>query len=265
VSASGERAALRLEGVEVALGGRAVLRGVDLELARGEVLVLAGRNGVGKTTLLRVASGLLVPEAGRVWLGERPLSGLSRRALAREIALAPQETGIPFPFRVGELVLMGRAPHHGLLAFESQRDVEIARAALERVGIAGLAERSVLEISGGERQLAVVARALAQQAPILLMDEPTAHLDLARRLELLTLARELAREGRAVLVVSHDLALTTRFASRIALLAEGRILTCGPPADVLRPELLRSAFGVDAEILTASDGSPVVVPRCPRQ
>ena len=252
--------ALRLAGIELSRGGRAVLRGVDLALARGELLGLVGRNGAGKTTLLRVASGVLRPDRGEVWLGERAAGSLSRRSFARELAVVPQENAIPFAFDVLEVVLMGRSPHLGLFGFETQRDCAFAEAALARLGIEALAGRSILELSGGERQLVMVARALAQDAPILLLDEPTAHLDLRHRVEVLALVRELAREGRAVLVVSHDLSLLARFCDRLAVLAEGRVAT-GPPAELLRPERLRAAFGVDADVITGPDGGLVVVPR----
>lgn len=252
--------ALALAGVEARLGAAAVLRGVDLELAGGELLGLLGPNGAGKTTLLRVATRVVPAVAGAVTVGGRPLVSLSRRELAREIALVPQETALPFPFSVAELVLMGRAPHLGLLGFETAADRRAAGAALERLGIAHLADRSVLEVSGGERQLAVVARALAQDARILLLDEPTAHLDLARRLALLELARELVREGRSVLVVSHDLSLAARLCDRVALLAGGRVAAAGEPGAILTPEHLRKVFGVESEVLRAADGGPVVVP-----
>jgi len=255
--------ALCFDSVAVALAGHSVLSGVDLELGEGEVLVLAGRNGVGKTTLLRVATRILTPDAGEVRIDGRSLADHGRRELARIMALVPQETSVPFPFSVAEVVLMGRAPHLGLLGFESKRDLGIAQRAMERLGIDHLASRSILEVSGGERQLAMVARALAQEARILLLDEPTAHLDVSRRLEVLALVRELAREGRSALVVSHDLGLAARECDRVALLAEGRILAAGPPAEILEPALLRRAFGVEAEILRATDGSAVVVPRRP--
>jgi len=254
--------ALALEEVTLALGRQPVLRGVDLRLEAGEVLVLAGRNGAGKSTLLRVAAGLMVPEAGRVALGERPLATLSRRAVARRVALVPQDTSIPFPFRTGELVLMGRAPHLGWLGFESAEDRRIARESMQRLGILALADRSILELSGGERQLVLVARALAQQPDVLLLDEPTAHLDLARRLEVLALVRERARRGKSALVVTHDLGLAARAGDRLALLSGRRILACGPPSAVLTEEHLRRAFGVLAQLVPSPVG-PVVVATAP--
>lgn len=253
--------ALALDGVSLALReGRAVLEGATLSLDFGEVLVLAGRNGAGKTSLLRVATGLVAPDAGRVSLEGRPLGALSRRAIARTLALVPQDTSVPFPFSVEEIVLLGRAPHLGSLGFESREDRRIARACMERLGIAALAQRSIQELSGGERQLAMIARALAQAPRILLLDEPVAHLDLAHRLALEELLRSLAREGKASLLVSHDLAGAARVADRVALLAGGRILASGAPRETLGSELLREAFGVDAQLVETSEG-PVVVPR----
>ncbi len=252
--------ALALEAVRALQAGAAVLAGASLSLGFGEVLVLAGRNGAGKTTLLRVATGLLAPSAGRVLLGGRALSELPRREIARTLALVPQDTSVPFPFTVEEIVLLGRAPHLRLIGFESRADRLIAGACMERLGIAGLAQRSIQELSGGERQLTMIARALAQEPRVLLLDEPVAHLDLAHRLALEELLRGFAREGKAALLVSHDLAGAARVADRIALLAGGSIVACGTPREVLRPELMRTVFGVEAQLVETSEG-PVVVPR----
>jgi iron complex transport system ATP-binding protein len=254
--------ALSWHGVGVTLGARAVLDGVDLAVAPGELVVLAGRNGAGKTTLLRVAAGLVPAARGEVRLLGAPLETLSRRAIAQRLALVPQETAVPFAFSARELVLMGRSPHLGLLGFETRADLAAAEAALERVGVAALADRAVPTLSGGERQLVMVARALAQEAPVLLLDEPTAHLDLAHRLALVALLRELARAGRAVLLVSHDLGAAARAADRVAFLHAGRIAAAGPPAQVLAPALLREVYGVEADVVAHAAG-PVVVPRSP--
>jgi iron complex transport system ATP-binding protein len=254
-------ARLSLRGVALRLGPRPLLEGVDLDVATGEVVGLVGRNGAGKTTLLRVASGVAHADAGELRLEGRDLRAFGRRELARIVALVPQESAFAFPFSVAEVVLMGRAPHLGWIGFEGARDRALARSALARLGIEDLADRSVLELSGGERQLAVVARALAQEPRLLLLDEPTAFLDLRHRIEVLAQVRELAAAGGSALVVSHDLAIAARFCDRLALLAGGRVLAAGAPSEVLRPERLREAFGIEAAVIPGPDGHPVVVPR----
>jgi iron complex transport system ATP-binding protein len=260
---SGEPVVLSFEGVSAAAGSRPILRGVTLALHAGEVLTLAGPNGAGKTTLFRVASRVLRPSQGSVSLLGRPLDAFSRRELARVLAVVPQDAAIAFPFRVGEMVLMGRSPHLGPLGFETRADLERAREAMARVGIEDLADRSVLELSGGERQLVLLARALAQDPRVLLLDEPTAHLDLRHRVRVAALVRELAREGRSALVVSHDLGLAARSGDRIALLRRGELLALGTPREVLTPAHLRATFEVETEILESRDGALHVVPKPP--
>lgn len=252
---------LSLRGIEVALGGRPVLRGVDLEVAPGEVVALVGPNGAGKTTLVRVASRVLAPDAGEARFDGRPLAAWTRRALSRAIAVVPQDTGTPFPFRAGELVVMGRAPHQPLMGFDRSDDVGEAQRALDRMGIAHLADRSVFELSGGERQLVAFARALAQDPQLLLLDEPTAFLDLRHRVRVLSVIRELAARGRAALVVSHDLNLATRTCDRLVVLRDGLIAASGSPEAVMTAELLADVYGIEADILRAPDGRPVAVPK----
>jgi iron complex transport system ATP-binding protein len=251
---------LRFERLAVELGGRTILSEIDFEVSPGEVVGLVGRNGVGKTTLLRLANGALTASAGRVLLGEEPVATLSRRRLARGVALVPQDLHVPFPFRVGELVLMGRAPHQPLVGLESASDVELALEALERLGIGHLADRSITTLSGGERQLVLFARALVQDPGVLLLDEPTAFLDLKHRVEVLREVRAFARSGRAALVVSHDLSLAARSCDRVVLLGSGGVAAVGPPVDVLTPENLRMAFGIEALAFSGPDGQLVVVP-----
>ncbi len=252
---------LSLSRIDVALGGRRVLSGVDLTVSPGEIVGLVGPNGVGKTTLLRVASRVLPPDAGEVRLAGRPLRDYSRRELSRAIAVVPQDSAVPFPFRAGELVIMGRAPHQPPFGFDSPSDVQLAREALDRVGIAHLADRSVFELSGGERQLVAFARALAQDSDLMLLDEPTAFLDLRHRVELLGVVRERVRQGCSALVISHDLNLAARVCDRLVVLSDGRVVASGPPTEVLTPALLARVYGIEAEVLAVSDGTRIVVPR----
>ena len=257
-SGVGER--LRFEGVAAARGGRTLLRGIDFEVRPGEIVGLAGRNGVGKTTLLQLATGSLAPAAGRVLLGDVPIPAFGRRAIARRVALVPQDLHVPFPFRAGELVLMGRAPHQSLLGLDGRADVVRAEAALARLGIEALADRSIETLSGGERQLVLFARALVQDPGLLLLDEPTAFLDLRHRLEVLREVRRFVDGGRGALVVSHDLSLAARHCDRLVLLGEGEVVAVGSPESVLTADNLRRAFAVDARIGPGPDGRLVVLP-----
>lgn len=261
VAPSGPRGkGLRFEGISVELGGRTILSGIDFMISPGEVVALVGPNGVGKTTLLRLASGVISASAGRVMLGDESISTLSKRQLARGVAMVPQNLHVPFPFRVGELVMMGRAPHQPMLGLESTSDVELALAALERFGMAGLADRGIATLSSGERQLVLFARALVQDPDVLLLDEPTAFLDLRHRVEVLREVRSFARSGRSALVVSHDLSLAARSCDRIVLLGQGGVEAVGRPIDVLTPEKLKAAFEIEVFTFPGPDGALVVVP-----
>jgi ABC-type cobalamin/Fe3+-siderophores transport system ATPase subunit len=251
---------LGFESVCAKVGGKTILREIEFAVSPGEIVGLIGRNGVGKTTLLRLASRTLDAERGRIRLGGEDVRQLSRRALAKRIALVPQDMHVPFPFRVGELVLMGRAPHQPLIGLESEHDTELARAALERLGIGALEDRSITTLSGGERQLVLFARALVQDPRVLLLDEPTAFLDLKHRVEVLREVRAFADAGGAALVVSHDLSLAARSCDRVVLLGAGHIVASGLPKQVLTPGNLREAFGIDAQTFSGPDGQLVVVP-----
>jgi iron complex transport system ATP-binding protein len=252
---------LGFDAVRFGVDGREILRGVSADVRRGRVTGLLGANGAGKTTLLRVATRVATPAAGEVTLCGQPVAKLSRRELAQRLAIVPQDTHIPFPFSVEEIVLMGRAPHQSGFGFESRQDLEHAAGALEKMGISHLAGRSILELSGGERQLVMLARAFAQQPEVLLLDEPTAFLDLRHRISVLGAVREFCASGGAALLVSHDLGLAARACDEIALLADGVIYESGAPAVVLTPEAIQETFGIAAEVIAAPDGSPLVIPQ----
>lgn len=252
---------LAFEDVALRLGDNDVLSRVSFSVARGEVVGLLGRNGAGKTSLIRLATRHLEPDAGTVELAGRPVGDLSRRELARALATVPQDVHVPFSFLAGEVVLMGRMPHQGPFGFETQDDLEAARAAMAEVGVEALADRPIDALSGGERQLVLFSRALAQEPGWLLLDEPTAFLDLRHRIDVLRVVRGFAAKGGGALVVSHDFSLAARVCDRIVVLADGRVLADGAPRDVLSPEVVEAGFGMGVHVLEAPDGRPVVVPR----
>ena len=253
---------LRVRGVRVAYEQRQVLLGVDLEVAAGEIVGLVGPNGCGKTTLLKAISRVLPLQAGEVVLGETDVTRLSARDLARQVAVVPQGAAPPPGFSAMDVAVMGRTPHLGFLAQESAADYDLAAAALGMVGAAGLRDRRVDELSGGERQKVVIARALAQEAPLLLLDEPTANLDIGQQVAVTSLLRQLVvAKGFAVLAAIHDLTLASLYCDRLALMAEGRIVASGPPAEVLTRENVGRVYGVDAVVLRRPPlTAPIVLP-----
>ena len=223
-----------------------VLREVSLSARAGEIVGVIGPNGAGKTSLLRVISGVLAPTAGTVRLGTVDLARLSAVERARKIAVVPQSARLPESFTAGEVVLMGRTPHLAFLGAERARDYAIAQAAMTRTATASFAERRVGELSGGEQQRVLIARALAQEPQVLLLDEATTHLDLKHEMAIWELVRQLARAGLIVIAALHDVNLAAQYADRLALLCEGELLVCDQPARVLTREWLRRAYDVSA-------------------
>lgn len=221
---------IELQGIAVSYGGRAVLSGIDLSIGAGERLALIGPNGAGKSTLLRVVTGLVAPSEGRVTVGGEALRTLDRASIARRIAVVPQQVTVPFSTRVEELVGLGRLPHEDPLRGARPADRAAVASAIERVGIGHLLGRDVRELSLGERQLTLVALAVAQAAPVLILDEPTVHLDLRHQVATMELLVDLnVRDGTTVVAVLHDLGLAAAFFPRLVLLAGGRIVADGEP------------------------------------
>jgi iron complex transport system ATP-binding protein len=257
---AGERGPpLEVRDVTLSRGGVTVLDGVSLAARRGSVVGLVGPNGAGKTTLLGACNGSLAPDDGAVFVEGERASALSAREAARRVATLPQSTALDFAFSVRETVAMGRTPHVPRLGREDASDREAVETAMERASVSDLADRPVTEVSGGERARVLLARALAQDTPVLLLDEPTASLDVNHQVRTLSLVRDLTADGRTVVAAIHDLDLAARFCDRLALLADGRVRAVGPPEAVLTEATLRDAFGVAARVGTdPATGSPRV-------
>jgi iron complex transport system ATP-binding protein len=235
-----------MTGVDAAYRQVPVLSGVDLSVHAGERLALIGPNGAGKSTLLRVAAGLLAPQRGEVELVGRSLAGLDRMAVARRLAVVPQEPSLPFAATVEEIVGLGRLPHEDPFRGARPADRAAIAAAIERVGVGHLLGRDARELSLGERQLVLIALAVAQAAPILVLDEPTVHLDLRHQVSTMELLVDLnERDGTTIVAVLHDLSLAVHFFPRIVLLDGGVVAGDGPPGTVLSPDRIREVFGVD--------------------
>ena len=239
---------LSAESIHCAYGEKTVLRDFSLAAEPGTVTALLGPNGAGKSTALRALARLLRPRTGAVTLGGRDVWKLPRRLFGRHVAFVPQSEAIAWPMTVEQVVLLGRVPHRGWLLPYSAEDRAALRTALRQVDLEDFQSRDLDSLSGGERRRALLARALAQEAPMLLLDEPGAHLDLRHQVELFGLLAGLARERRAAVVLSlHDLNLASLFTDRAVLLSEGRIVAQGPTQAVLTPGLLRETFGVAVE------------------
>jgi iron complex transport system ATP-binding protein len=231
------------------LASRPVMQDFNLEIAAGTVTAILGPNGAGKTTLLHLALGWLKPQAGQVWLDQQPLNDYGRRALGQWIGLVPQAEHIPFEYSLLESVLLGRAPYLPALAMPGQADYDIAHQALQEVGLAELENRSILSLSGGERQLILVARALAQQPRLLLLDEPTSHLDLNNKGHLVRLLCELAERGVTIVFTTHEPEVASALATHLVLMQKGQVLKTGPLAEVFTNQDLTRLYQLPVSVV----------------
>lgn len=239
---------------------RQIGRGIGLELKPGEVLALLGPNGSGKTTLLKTLLGLLPKQGGELTLDGAPLAALSVAERARMLGYVPQAHAGTFAFSVFTVVLMGRTAHGGLFAAPSAHDRAIAMAMLERLGVAKLAERPYTQISGGERQLALIARALAQEPRYVILDEPTASLDFGNQGKVMVEIRRLASEGLGVLFTTHDPNQALRYADHVLMIRDGRAIAAGRAAELLVPERLAELYGVAIETVRDAEGRVAFLP-----
>lgn len=237
-------AAVNVEQLAYSYGRDSVLDDISFVVSKGDFFIIIGPNGSGKTTLLKLLSGILKPVAGDLVIDAKPLQSYSRKELSRSIAYVPQMIQTDFPFTVREVVLMGRTPHLGLLGLEGLEDRELAEEAMGFTEVAHLAERKLNELSGGECQRAYIARAICQQTRIILLDEPTASLDLAHQVRIMDLMEKLQQERKTtVVMVSHDVNLAAMYGSRLLLLKNGRVLRMGAPAEVMNHANLEDAYG----------------------
>jgi iron complex transport system ATP-binding protein len=251
---------LRADRLSVGYHDRRVLHDVSFELRRGELCGLLGPNGSGKSTLLKTLAGVLRAWSGRAELFGADVAALSPRAIARRVAVIPQGVSILFPFTVEEVVAMGRHPHLGRFEREGRGDREAVTRALDETDTAALAGRPMDELSGGERQRVVIARALAQEPELLLLDEPTTHLDINHQVEVFELLARLNREhGLTVLAISHDVNVCAEYCRRLMVLREGRLAGDGTPAELVTPELVRDVYGASVSVLAnPTSGAPLI-------
>ena len=240
---------LNVNGINFNYESVKALDDVSFEVKEGEVLGVVGPNGSGKTTLLKCINMILKPNVGTVLIDGKSILKYSRREIAKDIGVVPQDSTIQFPFTVFDIVLMGRAPHLGRLKGETAKDLEIARNAMKITNTLHLADRLIDEISGGEKQRVIIARALTQEPKILLLDEPTLHLDINHQLEVLELVRKLSKKNKLIVVfVSHDLNLANRYCDRLILLNSGKIYSIGRPRNVLTNSHIKEVYGIEVEI-----------------
>ena len=253
---------LKVSGVRFSYGQRVVLRDIDLDAAPGEIVGLVGPNGSGKTTLIRIISGIAEPQDGDIQIQGHQVSSLRPRDRARLVATVQQSPAVPPGFTAFEVVLMGRNPHLGLLQWEGPKDIDVCRQAMETTDTWEFADRLLSSLSGGELQRVFIARALAQETPVLLLDEPTAHLDISYQTGVLDIIDKVRRKtGVTVLMAMHDLTLAAQYCDRIAALYEGTVFASGQPSQVLTDDVISTVFGARVSIIRHPvHGTPVVLP-----
>ncbi|MDO5093564.1 MAG: ABC transporter ATP-binding protein [Propionibacteriaceae bacterium] len=255
---------LEAQALSVSYGDGDIVRDVDLAIPDGGFTTIVGPNACGKSTLLRALARLLPPSQGRVLLDGQPISSLPSRQMARRLALLPQAQTMPEGLRVRDLVARGRFPHQSFFRRWSDDDERAVARALAVTSTSAIADRLVDELSGGQRQRAWIATLLAQDTPIVLLDEPTTFLDLTHQIEVLELCASLQRDGRTVVAVLHDLGLAARYATHMVAMKEGRISAQGTPAEVITPEIMRDTFGLACLVVDDPvTGTPLVVPERP--
>lgn len=237
-----------------------VLQNITFRAEEGEIIGIIGPNGAGKSTLLKCINFSLKPKGGAILIDNKNLFQLDRKEIARNIGVVPQNLGINFPFTAFDIVLMGRTPYLGQIDRESLDDIRIAKEAMKITNTEHLAERSIDEISGGERQRVIIARALAQQPKILLLDEPTLHLDINHQLDILELAKELARNTKMIVIlVSHDLNLSSRYSDKLILLQSGKIFAIGKPEEVITKENMMDIYRIEIEMNYNTEIKPFTI------
>jgi iron complex transport system ATP-binding protein len=240
---------LRLDNVSLGYGKQMVLRNISFEARPGETLGIIGPNGSGKSTLIRGITRLIHPSCGKISLDGSDVSHINRHKLAQLVAVVPQNPILPEPFTALEVVLMGRTPHLGLLRYEGKKDLDIVKGIMEATQTLAFAERRVGELSGGERQRLTIARALAQEPKIILMDEPTANLDINYQIETLDLARKLCRKQKLIVVVTlHDLNLASQYCDRLILLSNGKMYCQGTPKKVINARVIKEVYGAEVYV-----------------
>jgi len=263
-AADGIDGRLRTHALTTGYGERKVVEDLDLVVPDGSFTVIVGPNGCGKSTLLRSLARLIKPQSGTITLDGVDIATVRTKELARQVGLLPQTSVAPEGITVVDLVTRGRHPHQGMLRRWSRHDEEAVRAALERTRLTELSGRVVDELSGGQRQRVWIAMALAQETPMLLLDEPTTYLDIAHQIDVLDLCTSLHREGRTLVAVLHDLNQAARYATHLVAMRDGRIVAHGAPGDIVTAELVHEVFGVHARVIPDPEtGGPLIVPHAP--